>query len=172
MGVFISHARSDEECARRLAESIEKHSIRTWLGERDLQAGESIGDAVGRALHQSEAVVFLIGPQANPEQWQRYEWSLALELAWSDPRGKRLIPVLIGGAILPSFLEDRRSITVQSQAGDWDAAAREVIQALQQDPHVDEDAEPSSVGASDRWLARLNELQQGTNTLRSKGSSF
>ncbi len=172
MRVFISHARSDEEYARRLARSIEEHSVRTWLDERDLQAGESIGEAVGRELRQSEGVIFLIGPQSTPEQWQRYEWSMALESAWSDPRGKKLIPVLLGEAVLPPFLEHRHFIRVQSVADGWDAAARQVVEVLQRDPCAGEEAEQDSADASDRWMTRLNELQQGTNTLRTKSSSF
>jgi hypothetical protein len=171
MGVFISHARSDEDSARRLAEAVERRSMRTWLAPRDLRPGEPMDEAIGRALSESQAVIFLIGAQSNPEQWQRYEWSLALESAWSDPRGKKLIPVLIGNAAPPSFLEHQQSIRVQSQDSGWDEPAEEVLRILQQDSQVDEDAEPSSCGVSDRWLTRLNELQQGTNTLRSKGSS-
>lgn len=171
--VFVSHAQSDAEYARRLAQSLEAQSVRTWLSERDLGEGESIGEAVGRALRESGAVIFIISPHAAPEQWQRYEWSMAIESAWSDPQGKKLIPVLLGDAIAPPFLEHRRHfIRIQSPQGGWDDAARQVVEILKQDSASDEEIETDSAGASDRWIARLNELQQWTNTLRTKGSSF
>ena len=53
---------------------------------------------------------------------------MAVEASWEDP-DKLLIPVILGSAEVPSFLQDRVALRVKSER-DWKGVAREISRAV------------------------------------------
>lgn len=57
----------------------------------------------------------MIGARDEPGEFQRSQWRAALEEIWRSP-DKRLVPVLLGNARIPSFLANYRVLRVNSGA--------------------------------------------------------
>ena len=92
MKVFLSHAESDCEVARKLAAGLREAGHRVWSAEDKLFPGDNWALQIGKALEESEAMVVLISPQAMKSAWVRRE----IEFALGTPQYRgRLIPVII-----------------------------------------------------------------------------
>jgi hypothetical protein len=110
--VFISYRRADSAGhAGRLAEALGRRfgTDRVFQDLETIRAGQDYVDAITRALARAEVVLVLIGPDwtgreagagggrlFEPADVVRHEVGQALAL------GKRVIPVLVGGASVPS----------------------------------------------------------------------
>ena len=68
---------------------------------------------VEQAVKAAEVVVVLIDPKHESDRSQQFEWRVVLEAHWLDP-SKRLIPLLLWDAELPSFLPSRQALRVRA----------------------------------------------------------
>ncbi|MGR9087461.1 MAG: toll/interleukin-1 receptor domain-containing protein [Gammaproteobacteria bacterium] len=112
INVFISYRRSD---TAPYARSLFEHLIGQFPKEKifididSIEPGEKFGHSIEKALAGVDAVIVLIGKEwaaavnennqpriHDPKDMVRFEISTALKL------GKRLFPVLVGGARMPS----------------------------------------------------------------------
>jgi len=109
--VFICYRRADAEAwAGRLFDRLaaEFGTDRVFLDVEAVRPGEDFVAAIGRALEAVDAVLAVIGPTwataraadgrpslENPQDYVRMELALALQ------REVRVIPVLVGGAVMP-----------------------------------------------------------------------
>ena len=111
-GVFISYRRMDSQAeAGRLFDRLEEDlgRDRVFKDVDSIRPGENFPEVIARSLRETEVVLVLIGPRwllvrgddgqrrlDDPEDFVRLE----VEAALASP--KRVIPVLVGGAAMPS----------------------------------------------------------------------
>ena len=106
--VFISYRRADtEQIAERLhADLVNRYGEeRVFFDRQDIQRGDEWRRTLQDQLHRADLVFALIGPRWQPEWQKRRERGeddvLHFELTEALAQGKRVIPVLVGGATLP-----------------------------------------------------------------------
>ena len=110
-GIFISHARTDQEWVRAFAEALTAQGVEVWLDELQLRAGERLEQAMERGFRDSDVIAFVItldnvrGP------------NLLFELGAAVGIGKRAVPILsqdVPTSELPYPLRVRRSLSRES----------------------------------------------------------
>lgn len=106
--VFISYRREDAAGhAGRLCDRLNQQfgGQRVFMDVEDIQPGQHFADAIGRTLDGCAALLVVMGPRwldllrqraSHPEDFVRLEVAAALA------RGIAVIPVLVGGAVMPS----------------------------------------------------------------------
>jgi TIR domain len=143
MRIFLSYRREDSAAwTGRLHDSLAAR-----FGERNIfqdvvgvQPGEDFTDAVERALSQSEAALVVIGPRwlgmtdaAGTRRLDQPDDFVRMELTAALAHELRVIPVLVGGATMPSAsqLPSGLEPLAHRQAVDLrDAAWREDLDTL------------------------------------------
>jgi len=98
--VFISHSAESRAVALRLGEYLQERGWESSI-ETHLTPTQSWQEAVAEAIEEASAVILLVG--SEPSEALRFEWSLALRAGWAK-EGKKVVPVLLLGADIPSFL--------------------------------------------------------------------
>jgi hypothetical protein len=135
-GIFISYRRADSDgWAGRLRDALgARFGKRVFQDVESIADGEIFSEVIGRALQECDVALIIIGPNwANArdgigrrldqtDDWVRTETALVLN------RGIRVIPVLVGGAIMPraeDLPEELRSITLRQareiRSNSWDS---------------------------------------------------
>ena len=168
--VFISYARQDRRLIRKLIEELHGHGISTFPSTEDLEAGpDRQQQQIEEEIKLANAVIVLVDPKHQPDDRQRFEWSAALGEAWKNPR-KRLIPLLLGNAELPSFLSHRQALRVRDPKKEWGRAVAELIQVLQN--NLTEPGEFVSVEQEDpsKRSDRLREIEEAARILKTRAS--
>ena len=129
--VFISFSHSPHErgLVEKLIKELHAHQISTCSTAENLAAGVNWQRDVEQAVKSADAVIILVDPKRAPDQRQQFEWRVALETQWEDPK-KRLIPVLLGNAELPSFLSSRQALRVKAPKRDWGRAVEELVHVV------------------------------------------
>jgi hypothetical protein len=142
--VFISYRRSDSAPeAGRLADSL-RHLLGAQAVFRDIvaiTAGSNFDSALDEALKQARIVIVLIGPQWLAELHKRQALPerdfVRLEVAHALQAERRVIPVLLRGAELPSTealppdlqsLTRKQAIVLRDDL--WDAGIERIVQAI------------------------------------------
>jgi TIR domain len=143
--VFISYPHEAAKEAALLASALEEKGVKSYR-DFEINPGMNIPEGIGEALQRSEAVAFLVTRDAEPSEWVRQEFSIALESYWSGST-KLLVPVLIGRETEPpSFLRQWNSLRVEKKA-DWAKAAEQLsiwvrdYQSIKNQPSTKEVAE-------------------------------
>jgi len=142
--VFISYRRSDTTGeAGRLADSLENllGAACVFRDADDIPAGEDFEVFLQRELAETEVTVVLIGKKWLAELNSRLNRSnpdfVRIEIATALKLGKRVIPVLLQGAELPSpaslpddlrALVNRQAINLRDEA--WTADAGRLADAI------------------------------------------
>ena len=128
LDVFISYPHKAAKDASQLAKALRAQGLKTWYAEENLMPGEDQKIEIHSAIRDAKSVVVLIVPNSRPSSWQQEEYMAALESYWSG--GKRLlVPVVIGEAEPPTFLQQWKSLKVK-KAGDWKRAASQITKWL------------------------------------------
>jgi len=162
--VFISSSESGTRLAEELARALEARNVRTWLGKRDVSAGEDWRAAVESAIESADLFLFVVTPEATVSPWVRREWQMALKHYWDDPEGRRLIPVLVGGAEPPPFLQDLQAVRVEEEPGQWSAAVDSVVELLESPTAVRD--ESGYAEAQARELKHLFNVEEWARRLK------
>lgn len=93
--IFLCHSSLDKQFATHLSESLESHSISTWLDKKDLIVGQDwideIQDAVSRATY---VVVIQSESLAKHGPWAKEEFKLAFQRQVTENRTV-ILPVII-----------------------------------------------------------------------------
>ncbi len=63
--VFISHSSQNKNVADAITTFLEKWGLNCWIAPRDIQPGESYGEAILRAIYQCSVVVLVFSEYAN-----------------------------------------------------------------------------------------------------------
>ena len=111
-GIFISYRRDDSQAwAGRLYDALRRTfgPSRVFRDIDTLEAGVDYAEAIEQWLAKSEVVLVVIGPRwltaADPNGRRRLDDPddlTRLEVAAALRRGIRVVPVLVGGAAMPS----------------------------------------------------------------------
>ena len=163
MHVFISHSRQNSGAALRLCDLLVARGCQAWLDVRELQGGSDWRQAVAEAIRSANGFVFLVGPPGSADQWQRFEWQKVAENEFYLDPDKPLVPIVIGDAELPGFLNIRQPLRIGETAVDFDALADRVLASLQ-NPAATVDAEKLAQGREARRRA-IAELQEYSREL-------
>ena len=123
--LFISYRREDAIAyAGRLYDHLSSHfgADNVFMDIGQIAPGEDFVEVLDARIRSSDVVIALIGPawlSVSNEQGRRLEQAddfVRYELAAALAQGKRLIPVLVGGARMPNVNE------LPAAIGAWPAA--------------------------------------------------
>ncbi|HEX2097199.1 MAG TPA: toll/interleukin-1 receptor domain-containing protein [Solirubrobacterales bacterium] len=102
MKVFVSHSSTDKWVARQIAGQLEERGIETFLDEKDIETGASIGDSIQANLAECDELLMVLSPASLKSSW------VLVEIGGAKALNKRLIPILlhVGPNELPDVLGD------------------------------------------------------------------
>jgi hypothetical protein len=86
--VFISYAAGDSAIADELRNDLERHGLRCFMAEKDIQVAAEWQDSIRAALIGSKRMLILLTPRSINRPWVLMETGAAWAL------GKALIPAL------------------------------------------------------------------------------
>ena len=118
--IFISYRREDSIAyAGRLYDHLSAHfgAERVFMDIGQIEAGDDFVNVLDREIEACDLVIALIGPRwlsASNEKGRRLDQGddfVSHELAAALAQGKRLIPVLVGGATMPEARELPTTLT-------------------------------------------------------------
>lgn len=90
--LFISHSNIDKPFVRKLVDELSKDdSIKFWIDEKDLLAGDDIQKTITSSLHESDYLLIVISENSTTSSWVNFEISQFMAFA----EGKNIIPILI-----------------------------------------------------------------------------
>lgn len=155
--VFVSYSFDDSRVAELLADALRQAGREPWLASERLKPGDDLYGSVAKAIDRAGAVVLII-PAGRPSEWLLREWELAIRARWN--RGEtRLLPVLMPGATIPSFLAGRGGVPLPSDERDWrpmmQSVARMAEYVLPPDVPVNRTGGPRRLQALGRDAAAL-----------------
>lgn len=127
MKIFLSHAQSDNELAHELAKHLRRKGLTVLNPDEDFAPGDNWALKVGKALQDSDFIVFLLTPGAHDREWLRKEIEFALG---SKRHENRVFSVFVGptlqaGVDMPWILMKLSNLQVSSSA-DLKSAAKEI----------------------------------------------
>ena len=103
--LFLSHAGSDADLARKLASALRQAGLEVWLDLDDLKPGDRWMEGIESALDEADAFAVLVGA-SGVRSWVDRETRVALSKNTAAP-SFRVIPILGPGSTpeaLPDFL--------------------------------------------------------------------
>ena len=108
MRVFISHTSKDVEFAKRLASDVRASNIDVFTYFDAIMPGDSIGEKIGSAILNSDAIILLLSNQSAKSPWVSSEIALA-KASQSKSKTPRIFPIIIGQfnfSDTPFFIRD------------------------------------------------------------------
>jgi hypothetical protein len=111
--LFVSYSHADRDFGRQLIADLRRHHF--IVHDSDEISPRNWSYAADQAIKAANAVILVVGVRDEPGEFQRSQWRAALEEIWRSPN-KRLIPVLLDNARIPSFLANYRVLRVNSGA--------------------------------------------------------
>ena len=93
MKVFLSHARKDDDLARKLGERLARSGFTVWISEDQVLPGENWAKKIGKALDDSDLMVILLTPKSLESDWLRQNIEFALG---SKRYERRVFSVFVG----------------------------------------------------------------------------
>jgi hypothetical protein len=172
--VFVSYAARDSELAEKLVKELDAHGLSTtapglgtsWT-DKNLAAGAEWQREIEKTVKSADAVIIIVDAKGEPDRNQQFEWRTALESEWENP-DKRLIPVLLQNAELPSFLSKKLGLRVKNPRREWDRAVEELIRLLKDEEP--ESREFLSVEEEDpaKRRERLQYIEQAAQALKTQ----
>jgi hypothetical protein len=130
MNVFISYSRKNGSMALKLSEQLSQRGVSPWLDLWNLNAGEDWNQKIAAAIEAAEAFVVLVGPGAEPDRLQRFEWQQIIDHEFYLDATKPMIPVVIGSTEIPGFLRTRNVLIVDTSSIDFKSLADRIAEAL------------------------------------------
>jgi hypothetical protein len=104
--LFISHSSRDKTAALNLALRLNFCAVDVWLDDWELDIGQSLTDEIGKAMEVSRFIAILITENYNKSVWTNTEYKKAVAREQKEQRTV-LLPLIIGKAQIPDFLEDK-----------------------------------------------------------------
>jgi hypothetical protein len=165
MNVFISHSRQNGGAALKLHERLSARGVSAWLDTLELDAGEDWSQRVATAIETAGAFIVLVGPGAEPDQSQRFEWQQITEHEFFLDASKPMVPVVIGSPEIPGFLRTRQALVVEPSAIDFDGLADRIAAVLgTPDATIDQEQLERGRAARQRAIESLKEYSQYLET--------
>ena len=112
--IFISHSTRDKAAALQLSTTLNFCAIDVWLDDWELEVGQSLTDALGKAMDDSRFIAILITENYNKTVWTKTEYKKALAREQKENRTV-MLPLIVGEAEIPDFLEDKIYIDLRTE---------------------------------------------------------
>ncbi len=125
--IFISHRRSDNSEAERLASDIRSSGHQVWLDEWSIGLGDSIVQKMNEGLAGASYVVVCYSSTGITAPWMGREWMSALARQLEGSRVKLLPVLLTGGGEVPPILADLKYADLVK---DWNGGLAELLRAV------------------------------------------
>ncbi len=132
--VFISHSSKDKPFVRRLVHELSTdNSLRVWIDENEIHAGDDIQRAITQSLRPTDTdwLLLVISEHSTESSWVNFEVSQFMGFA----DGKNIIPVVLAkGRHFPEPIDNliRRLRYVDfSDETKWDDGVRDLKRVLQ-----------------------------------------
>ena len=119
--VFISYARSSEEEAHRIAQSLRQEGFSVWRDD-ELPAHRSYSDVIEERLKSARAVVVLWSAESAKSHWVRAEATTALE-------GGTLVQAMLDGTIPPMPFNQIQCADLKGWNGDQTSSGWQKLQS-------------------------------------------
>ena len=119
--VFISYARSSEEDAQRIAQSLRQQGFSVWRDD-ELPAHRSYSDVIEERLKSARAVVVLWSAESAKSHWVRAEANTALEAG-------TLVQAMLDGTIPPMPFNQIQCADLKGWTGDTDSSGWQKLQS-------------------------------------------
>ena len=104
--VFISYSHADKDFARKLAADLKVSGASVWIDEAELRVGDSLIDAICKAIDKVEFLAAILSPASITSRWVQEELQQALTLQIEE-RQLKLLPILLADCALPGFIRTR-----------------------------------------------------------------
>lgn len=122
-GVFITYSADARKWAEKLAAALKAEGIEALADFEITGTGQDRRQQIEQALETADAYVFVIGARQHRDAAQDRQWQDALVQSWTDST-KRMIPVLVGGAKAPPFLQDWQAVRIEPRQKASDVVKR------------------------------------------------
>ena len=123
--VFLSYASEDSEKARRIAEHLRSEGLEVWDAGTEILPGDNAGNAIGKALESSDAMVVLVSPASSKSSNVQHEIDFALQ---RKQYARRLIPVVVEPTEKMPWILRKLQLVDLGQEGD--AGLRKIVSSL------------------------------------------
>lgn len=129
--VLVTYApsTSTEDKVKSAAHTLTVMGYDIWTGKSELKPGDSITEEVGKALDKATYVIAFIDKDTKSSKWVNWELQEAIK------KGKKILPVLVGGAEadqIPDLIRDRYAI----RASNYDESVRLIFNEIERDRSV------------------------------------
>ena len=111
--IFISHSSRDKAAASHLATTLNFCAVDVWLDDWELEVGQSLTDEISKAMDDSQFITILITENYNTTVWTKTEYKKAVAREQKEGRTV-LLPLIVGEADIPDFLEDKIYIDLRT----------------------------------------------------------
>ncbi len=138
--VFISYARSSEEEAHRIAQSLRQEGFSVWRDD-ELPAHRSYSDVIEERLKSAKAVVVLWSAESAKSHWVRAEANTALE-------GGTLVQAMLDGTIPPMPFNQIQCADLKGWNGDTSSAGWQKLESSVSALIRTDEAETAASGSS------------------------
>src|SRR5687767_4092409 len=112
--IFISHSSRDKPAALQLGTTLNYCATDVWLDDWELEVGQSLTDEIAKAMDTSQFIAILITENYNKTVWTKTEYKKALAREQKEGRTV-MLPLIIGEAEIPDFLEDKIYIDLRTK---------------------------------------------------------
>ncbi|MEA2695331.1 MAG: hypothetical protein QOJ16_4718 [Acidobacteriota bacterium] len=152
--IFLSYSAADKKVAVRLRQELERQGVILFWPDDSAKSDTELRGTIEEAIRSADAVLVLVGPRGEADDWQRFTWRAALETVWEDP-AKPIVPILIGDAKIPTFVYSAgipfQTVRIDNPL-DLGGAARVVAEFLSPSPRLA--GTRSSTGHEERTRSR------------------
>jgi hypothetical protein len=76
---FISYSSSDQECADRLREDLQRNGVRCWLASEDLKIGDPFRSRIDESIRSHDKLLLLLSEHSVHSRWVESEVEAALD---------------------------------------------------------------------------------------------
>ncbi len=101
--VFLSYPMAAQEQATKIGDAFKKAGIRVWIASEQVEVGENISEAIKKAINQADAFLILLTDRES--SWANHELEIAKQ------KNKKIVPIALENAQIPSALQDIRYIS-------------------------------------------------------------
>jgi len=117
--VFLSYSRENSDELRTVQDALRAAGLAVWTDERLKPGTEVWQDAIEEAIHQAQAMVVLLSPEANASR------SVKNEIGFAQVREKPIFPILVSG-------DEATSIPISLITTQWVDGREDLSQAIAQ----------------------------------------
>lgn len=111
--IFLSHASTDKEAARKLALDLQANGVRVWFDEAEIRPGDSILAQLEAGLSGANCLVLLASETSLRSRWVLEELRSAMHDGITSGR-TRVVAIRMDSTALPPFLRDKKYLSFEN----------------------------------------------------------